>query len=1186
MDEQEIRRRYEELRSSGLTHGQAVSQIAAGASSGSNEDRGVLGDVASGAAFGLSQAGTSLGEGLGLLGEAILPEALEAPATALKEFSQDVESSLEERLAPSGTAGTVGRIGGRVVGEALTTIGSLGLGRLAMMKYARPQLEAIQRAVSGSRARQVGAALAAEAPVNVPRAFAYAEETGRPLSSELALEFVGTGLGALAFGGRAALPKTDAVGRLGDFNLSGDAPPKTNSPQFLTTLQRLRSKLTNQDEAAYRAILTSGDKKAAYKFRDAIAGLEGTSSKAGQYFSANMGPILARYKNNLKEVGQAAQIRADWAARKQTIAESLPKERQKLAVLKAKKNPSKADQTRIKQIEQKISDYEEYVKYGSTGQLFDEAAEKVRIVEADPVLMKGSDELQEYFSKLVNLNPALSLSDLRGTRDFYSPLRLHPSEFVSTGPRAGDATNRFAPKKIEQSLSRRNANTTGKKLNNPLNVAFQDTLDTFGNQQKQSVNDIFYGSLIDHGGQWVDSAGRPIIKLLGDEAAEESRKAGGRVVSTGVIDEATGERVVRNFEVFDNDLFDGITQVDQASAGRVMKIMQQVANLKRQFITLLPDFSALSLGRDFPLYAAQRAVQRGAPAALEAGAGAGVGAVAGATLDEEDRLGGALTGALLGVSGGTLARPAVEIADAMTSISRWGNARFARNTSGAVAEIQDVLLKDLGFGDPKSFEIFQQMGGVKAGLTNTQEELARITNARMSSEERASIVSFPKNFFDALKFIGMAAENAPRLAMAKQLMKEGATSERSILASADVTLPFQKKGNLKTVKDYAGITPFLNASLQSWDKLTRIMSGDIIKATDDLTDPTVLQKAAQASQTILALGATITAPTIALWNINKDNPEYWDLPLYQRNLFWTVPKDEGGFWLVPKPFELGYAFGSLFERGLDALAQSGKIESASPVKNTSDPMILMRDVLDSAEDFAKSSATGALPIPAAIQPFIEQVINKDLFLYRDIEPQYLRNRDPSRRQTSRTSTLSKDIANAIPGGVISPLRVQALLNSLGGTTARRSMDAYDAIGATQGRATPLSRYPNAERVQRVLGSARFNTLSQDVGQIEYQAYNMLRRASDRAADFRRMQKEGLPRQRIDYYRDRFQDELNISRSLKNYYGRMRRLRAERNEVAESETLSDDQKRRRLDELNERGRRMGSDVLVRINNVVR
>ena len=880
MDEQEIRRRYEELRSSGLTHGQAVSQISRDVSGGPDGDRGVLGETAAGATFGLSQAVTSLGEGLGLLGEAVLPEPLEAPATALKEFSQDVESSIEEKLDPSGTAGTIGRIGGRVVGEALTTIGTLGLGRLAMMKYARPQLESIRRAVGASKARQVGAALAAEAPVNVPRAFAYAEETGNPLSSELALEFVGTGLGALAFGRRTALPKTDSAGRLGDFNLSGDAPPKTDSPQYLSFLQRVRSKLTNQDEAAYRAILTSGDKGSAYKFRDAIAALEGTSSTAGQFYSANMGPILARYKNNLKEIGQAAQIRADWAARQQNLQE-LPKIRSNLTALKATRNPSKATKLKIKQLEKKISDYEEYVKYGSTGQLFDEAAEKLRIVQADPVLMKGSDELQEYFGKLVDMNPALSRERLRGSRDFYSPLRLHPSEYVSTGRRAGDATNRFAPKKIEQPLSRRNANTTGQKLNDPFQVAFHDTLDTFGNQQKQRINDIFYGSLLDHGGQWVDSAGRPIIKMLDDEAAEASRKAGGRVVSTRVLDEATGERVVRHFQVFDNDLFDGITQVDQASAGRVMQIMQKIANLKRQFITLLPDFSAMALARDIPLLAAQRAVQRGAPAALEAGTGAGIGAISGAALDEEDRLGGSLTGALLGVSGGVLARPAMEIADAMTSIAKWQNAGFARNTSGAVAEIQDVVLRDLGFGDPRTFEIFRRAGGLKAGMINTQEELTKIINARMSPEEKASIISFPKNFFDALKFIGMAAENAPRLAMFKQLMKEGATSERAILASTDVTLPFQKKGNLKSVKDYASITPFLNASLQSWDKLTRIMSGDIIKATDDLTDPTKLQKAAQASQAILALGATITAPTIALWNVNKDNPEYWDLKLYQ-----------------------------------------------------------------------------------------------------------------------------------------------------------------------------------------------------------------------------------------------------------------------------------------------------------------
>jgi hypothetical protein len=76
-----VRPLYEELIASGLTHEQAIQQIlgrSGAATTTPRDDRSAFGEFGAGAALGASQALTSLGEGLGIAGEVLLPESIDS----------------------------------------------------------------------------------------------------------------------------------------------------------------------------------------------------------------------------------------------------------------------------------------------------------------------------------------------------------------------------------------------------------------------------------------------------------------------------------------------------------------------------------------------------------------------------------------------------------------------------------------------------------------------------------------------------------------------------------------------------------------------------------------------------------------------------------------------------------------------------------------------------------------------------------------------------------------------------------------------------------------------------------------------------------------------------------------------------------------------------------------------------
>src|SRR5690606_16491689 len=214
--------------------------------------------------------------------------------------------------------------------------------------------------------------------------------------------------------------------------------------------------------------------------------------------------------------------------------------------------------------------------------------------------------------------------------------------------------------------------------------------------------------------------------------------------------------------------------------------------------------------------------------------GAGIGAGVGAAVSE-DRGAGALTGAGIGLGVGGI------------------TPQIARS----LGAMRDIIKND---------EVYQQW--LREGGSGFSEFYGRPEEARKLIREFLGDRSIKDTILrpvDGLRAIGRAAEEAPRLARFKAMRAQGADITEAIASSRDVSLDFANIG--KDTKGLANVTAFFNAKIQGWDKLARLLKNP---------------------KTWAVGAASITAPSIALWNVNKDDAEYWARPQWERNLFWLV----------------------------------------------------------------------------------------------------------------------------------------------------------------------------------------------------------------------------------------------------------------------------------------------------------
>ena len=155
---------------------------------------------------------------------------------------------------------------------------------------------------------------------------------------------------------------------------------------------------------------------------------------------------------------------------------------------------------------------------------------------------------------------------------------------------------------------------------------------------------------------------------------------------------------------------------------------------------------------------------------------------------------------------------------------------------------------------------------------------------------------------ETARMLSELLEASTRLGEYGKARARGKSAEEAALDSREVTLDFARIGSL--TGSVNKISAFWNAQVQGADKFVRAhmenSKGTVAKATK-----------------------AITLPSLMLYALNKDDPEYQDLPRWQKDFFWMVPTkgtalhEKTSFIPIPKPFLWGLVYGTSLERAAE-----------------------------------------------------------------------------------------------------------------------------------------------------------------------------------------------------------------------------------------------------------------------------
>ena len=295
------------------------------------------------------------------------------------------------------------------------------------------------------------------------------------------------------------------------------------------------------------------------------------------------------------------------------------------------------------------------------------------------------------------------------------------------------------------------------------------------------------------------------------------------------------------------------------------------------------------------------------------------------------------------------------------------------------------------------FETSNRLGN----FTKTYKQFTKLSEKANRLAETAPNTLDKKRPFIKFKVLGKArqVENTQRSLrqMSEQFLRERLPA--SAFEAREITLDFSRIGSKMRAMNQ--ITAFFNARLEGYDKAVRVFKERPFAAT---------------AKAITA----ITLPSMYLWWANKDDPRYQELPRWEKMMFWHILTDER-IWRIPKPFELGFLFGTIPENILDWLDKK-------------DPEGIKRLFEGLQKDFINTI------LPNAPRPLIENWANKSFFFDRPIvgrEQEGILPKYQSRPWTSETAKLVGKILN------YSPAKIENIILGYTGGLGRLALEAAD-----------------------------------------------------------------------------------------------------------------------------------------------
>ena len=420
-------------------------------------------------------------------------------------------------------------------------------------------------------------------------------------------------------------------------------------------------------------------------------------------------------------------------------------------------------------------------------------------------------------------------------------------------------------------------------------------------------------------------------------------------------------------------------------------------------------------------------------------------------------------------------------------------------------------------------------GGPLAALAQSFVDPEKITTE--------SIMGDPKKFkyfahpVDALRYASAFLENLTRFSIYKQAREKGLTHAEAVHEARRTTLDFARSGGHPTVRYLNMIIPFWNASVQGMDKLVTELTGPNKKAV------------------YRRLGM-LAGVSILIWLYAHQDDRYKELEDWEKNYFWHLPLGPNVPMLrIPKPFEAGVLFGSTFER----LMEWGRGENKGGVQ--------------SALKAAWEAATPEV-IPTIARPYVENWSNYDFFRGRAIEDAALQRLPVQLRAKPWTTATAKAISKYAPIS-ISPVQVEHFIRTWGGGLgANYYLPGVDVILRKAGVLEDIPQ-PARDKIQNVWGVRSFFTQNptgyraKSVNDFFERYHEVVQADAGWKSLWNAGQKEDL---------DKFlaaHPEAMFARVANKYIGEMGKIKKERTSIHLNKTMDPDQKKAKLDVLDEK-----------------
>ncbi|MCL6622925.1 MAG: hypothetical protein K6T55_12625, partial [Syntrophobacterales bacterium] len=417
-------------------------------------------------------------------------------------------------------------------------------------------------------------------------------------------------------------------------------------------------------------------------------------------------------------------------------------------------------------------------------------------------------------------------------------------------------------------------------------------------------------------------------------------------------------------------------------------------------------------------------------------------------------------------------------------------------------------------------------GGVLSTLAESFVEPQKLSADYLKGKEGK--VKYFANPLHALRYATAYLENLTRFSIYKQARERGLSHAEAIHEARRTTLDYSRAGGHPTARYLNMLIPFWNAAVQGMDKLVTELTGPNRKAV------------------ARRLAGLATFSILVFLFAHRDE-RYKELEDWERNYFWHLPLGPDAPLLrIPKPFEAGILFGSVFERLTEAW--------------------ITRDVkgVKSALAAAWDAATPEV-IPTIARPYVEAKANYDFFRRRPIEDLGLKQLPPGLRAKPWTTETAKAIGRLTD---ISPVQLEHFIRSwTGGLGANYFFPGLDLVLRKTGVVEDLTA-PEVEAIQKVWGVRTFFTRNPTGWRAKsvndfFERYQEVLQADQgwkllwQSGDIGRMEKflEEHPEARYARVARKLMDDLS-------------KVKKERNRIYASKTLAAPEKRGRLEALDE------------------